>query len=249
MSNSQPAGSRLMQDLRSRVSPGSQSLLSSAYMTPQPAQTVSSDPVGDQSNSDQSLMSAAAPAQVAGQAPDPQAVQDISDLAKIDLFDQVLDEVAEPAPQTPEPSVLSQAVPLAVQQQAQQQAQDQSMQVGGPKKESLDGGSFGVASMELPDGMTYEVEPVPEIPPEVESYMSHVEKAAEIKPDTFVVAEDTVPDASQPAQPPRIVKVLPITKEQEAVGMKKNPTFSVRWLVEFGHKIAKMFAGEVVYRE
>jgi hypothetical protein len=44
------------------------------------------------------------------------------------------------------------------------------------------------------------------------------------------------------------VVVLPITEEVEEAGKKKNPNFSIRWLVEWSQRIIKMFAGKVVYK-
>jgi hypothetical protein len=194
----------------------------------------------------------------------PAPVEDVLDEAKLQIFEEVLNEVENTEPEAlqgnmqsvlqgdptiPEidPSVLAQAVPIAV---TQPQAQPQP-QGGGRQKETFDGrGSGTVASTELPGGMQYvEQEKVPELPPEVESYIEHVEADAQDDSQTVVIAEEAPVQPNAPVAPPRIVRVLPISKAQEEVGLRKNSTFSVRWLVEFGHKLAKMFVGQVIYRE
>lgn len=148
--------------------------------------------------------------------------------------------------------IFAQAIPAAVDQaqhELDQQAQQQIPQAGGRQKEHLEGSS-NVAAPELPADIYYvEEEKNPEIPPEVESYIQHVEDAAKIEPQKIVVAQEAIPDLSGAPTPPRIVKVLPITKEQEEVGLRKSTSFSIRWLVEFGHKLAKALVGQVVYRE
>lgn len=143
--------------------------------------------------------------------------------------------------------IFAQAIPTAVDQ-LQQATLQQQQQSGGRQKERLEGGT--VAAPELPADMQYvEEEKNPEIPPEVESYIQHVEDAAKTQPTNVVIAQDQLPeDAATPA-PPRLVKVLPITKEQEEVGLRKNTSFSIRWLVEFGHKLAKALVGQVVYKD
>lgn len=171
---------------------------------------------------------------------------------RLELFADVLDEIdggqATTLPdQQPEEdsSVLAQALPIAVQSYQDPSALG-SVSRG---KEQLGGGPHAV--VEQAAGVQYvEVEPTPELPPEVESYIEQVVDHAQQQPEMVVVAEE------QPAQPglatppaPRVVKVLPLTKMQEELGLKKNPQFSVRWLVEFSHKIAKMFFGGVIYRQ
>jgi len=42
---------------------------------------------------------------------------------------------------------------------------------------------------------------------------------------------------------------LPITKKEDKEGRKKSPKYSFRWLVEWSHKIIKVFAGKVIYRQ
>jgi hypothetical protein len=95
---------------------------------------------------------------------------------------------------------------------------------------------------------TVEAIPTPEISPEVESYLQKVEDTAGMAPKEIVIADgtQTAPVAHQyPSQP---VVVLPITKEQEEEGAKKNPKFSIRWLVEWSRRLMKIFFGKVIYR-
>ncbi len=171
---------------------------------------------------------------------------------RLELFADVLDEIdgaqtSTDSQMTPsqDSSVLAQALPIAVQSY-----QEPAPQVGVSRgKEQLGGGSH--AAVEQGASVQYvEVEQTPELPPEVESYIEQVVDHAQQQPEVVVVAEQQPPMANQaPTAAPRVVKVLPLTKMQEEIGLKKNPQFSVRWLVEFSHKIAKMFFGGVIYRQ
>lgn len=167
---------------------------------------------------------------------------------RLELFSDVLDEIDGGVQgiqeETTESMVLAQALPLAVS------SYQDPLQVGiGGKKESM-GGTQSVNSAELPGGIQYaEVEHAAELPPEVENYIEQVIDHAQTQPETVVVAEATPQPAPSATTPQRVVKVLPLTKIQEEIGLKKSPKFSVRWLVEFSHKIAKMFFGGVIYRQ
>ncbi len=167
---------------------------------------------------------------------------------RLELFSEVLDEIDGGVQQTEsavtESTVLAQALPLAVS------SYQDPLQVGiGGKKESM-GSAQTVNSAELPGGIQYaEVEHAAELPPEVENYIEQVVDHAQTQPETVVVAEVAPQPAPSATAPQRVVKVLPLTKMQEEIGLKKNPKFSVRWLVEFSHKIAKMFFGGVIYRQ
>lgn len=239
MSNSQPAGGRVLQTLVGSLSSGSQAMLSGSHLVNQvPA------------SSDGQVVPVQSPMATPSPAP-------LSEEEKLDVFAGILDEVesinkaelsATQAVDPPlAPSVLAQAVPVAVTQQASQQPT--AGYVGGRQKEMVGGGAL-TPSAELPGGVQLaEQEPIPEIPPEVESYIQHVEETAKTQPETIVIAPQRDVAAAPATTPPRVVRVLPITKEQEEVGLRKNSSFSIRWLVEFGHKLAKMFVGQVVYRE
>jgi hypothetical protein len=45
------------------------------------------------------------------------------------------------------------------------------------------------------------------------------------------------------------VIVLPITPATEDAGERKNPKWSIRWLVEWSRKLMKAFSGKIIYRE
>lgn len=181
----------------------------------------------------------------------PAATSALSQETRLRLFSEALDEIdggVSPrlsASGISTPSVISQALPLAVSSY-----QDPAQQVGISHGKEFIGGSQSAHSAELPGGMQYaEVEHAAELPPEVEKYIEQVTDNSQNQPQMVVVAEKTPHlEASTPTAP-RVVKVLPLTKVQEEIGLKKNPTFSVRWLVEFSHKIAKMFFGGVVYKQ
>lgn len=93
-----------------------------------------------------------------------------------------------------------------------------------------------------------EVEPTPEIPPEVESYLQKVEDNTNLAPPEIVIADGSQTSPVNHAYPAQPVVVLPITPEEEAQGAKKSPRFSIRWLVEWSRKIMKVFSGKVIYR-
>lgn len=94
-----------------------------------------------------------------------------------------------------------------------------------------------------------EVEPPsPEIPVEVEGYLQEVKDHQEQLPQEIVIAADQVTLQPTQNQPLRPVVVLPITPEMETAGLKKNPSWSLRWLVTWSRKLMKMFAGKIIYR-
>lgn len=92
-----------------------------------------------------------------------------------------------------------------------------------------------------------ETEPNPEIPVEVESFLQRAEQNTDKLPQEVVIADGTSEQAAT-NYPSRPVIVLPITEEEEKAGKSKGTRFSIRWLVEWSHKIIKMFAGKVIYR-
>lgn len=93
-----------------------------------------------------------------------------------------------------------------------------------------------------------EVEKLPEISPEVESFLHRVEDHADQAPKEIVIADGTV-ESSKTNYPSTPVVVLPITHEEEEEGRKKSPKFSFRWLVEWSDKVIKLFAGKAIYRK
>jgi len=86
-----------------------------------------------------------------------------------------------------------------------------------------------------------------ELPPEVEGFLKTVEDHQDQIPQEIVIANPQTGQALPRvmAQP---VIVLPITPEIEEAGKKKQPSYSVRWLVEWSWKMMKAFSGRVVYR-
>lgn len=92
-----------------------------------------------------------------------------------------------------------------------------------------------------------EVERNPELPVEVEGFLQRVQDFSAQPPQEVVIADGTNEQATT-NYPARPVIVLPITEEEEKKGKRKNPRNSIRWLVEWSHKVIKMFAGKVIYR-
>ena len=93
-----------------------------------------------------------------------------------------------------------------------------------------------------------EHEPSPEIPPEVEAYVERVESSTDQLPQEITVAGDNI-DSTPQHLPKKPVVVLPITPEIEKEAQFKGVHDSVKWLVEWSHKIMKMFSGSVIYRQ
>ncbi len=262
MSQLPPAGGRLLQSLQSQMSPSTQQLFAGSAIVSAPQSSGASIPTTAQQADSHATDSF--------QLASPTSPHDLDPEIKTKIFEEILEEVEQGTPSSPQQAVVSaldpnavyqpsqdagifaHAVPLAVEQAQDEMQQDQDLQqaqIGGRQKETLEGGGF-VASAELPGDIQYiEEEPNPEIAPEVESYIQHVAEQAKTEPQTVVVAQDAVPTADGQPTPPRIVRVLPITKAQEEVGMRKNTSFSIRWLVEFGRKLANALHGQVIYRQ
>jgi hypothetical protein len=144
--------------------------------------------------------------------------------------------------------LISQVVPQVVEQNTDTLNPANPVGSAG-SKESIDSVSLDQVAIDAARGaQQVEVEPSPEIPPEVESYLQKVEDHADTAPKEIVIADgsDTQPNNhNYPSQP---VVVLPITQDVEKEGAKKNPKFSIRWLVEWSRKIMKTFSGKVIYR-
>ncbi len=269
MSQIQPAGGRLLQSLQSRISPSTQQLFAGTPIAAVPHTQTQNLPTTTDSVSDTPIQEdVVVPANPTNFVHDLNPSDDnLAEAEKLAIFDDVLEQVESGAyaPQqaiataldptaiyTPseDTGLFAQAIPAAVTQAEEQIQQQMPAAPSGRPKEHLEGAVSGVAASELPADIQYvEEEKSPELPPEVESYIQHVEEAAQVAPQKIVVAQEpsTLPNA--PVAPPRIVKVLPLTKAQEEMGLRKNTSFSIRWLVEFGHKIAKALVGQVVYKE
>lgn len=103
---------------------------------------------------------------------------------------------------------------------------------------------------ELPGGMQYvDSEPKnPEIPPEVESYLTSVEDHPDKQPQEIVIAA-LAKQTYTPPVPKRTVRVLPITKEEAEAAKRQGVQHSIRWLYEFSEKLTKLFFNSVMYRQ
>jgi hypothetical protein len=165
-------------------------------------------------------------------------------------LEQVLQEASQSAPEPLPPeeiSSLAAAVPTAVAQVAEDSL-NPSYPVGGTVKEV---GPLPTAvetpQVDVSPGLQYvETEPQ-EMPPEVESFLTKVENHHEQLPQEIVIKENSAADPVLQSIPQPVI-VLPITPEIEKKGLSKNAEFSVRWLVEWSHKMIKMFAGRVIYK-
>lgn len=178
---------------------------------------------------------AAAPARTQAPVQTQPPAQGSDDLA---LLDQILAEAERTAPQ---------AVPTALFQTVDEATQALTPKTGMGGKETI--GVAGTKNVIEAAGSTQyvEYEPNPELPPEVEGYLNKTEQHSDQAPPEVVIADTTTAlptDRQLPSQP---VVVLPITPEVEKQGMSKPPQFSIRWLVEWSHKIMKMFVGKVIY--
>jgi hypothetical protein len=172
------------------------------------------------------------------------------DEGSVDLLNESISEVEQDQePATDEQVGLMSQVTSQVIDQATDTLNPQNPVGSAGSKESLDSVSLDQIAVDAArSAQQVEVEPTPEIPPEVESYLQKVEDHSETAPEEIVIADgsNTQPnDHNYPSQP---VVVLPITPEIEKKGARKNPRFSVRWLVEWSKKIMKVFSGKVIYR-
>ncbi|MBP7700802.1 hypothetical protein KA111_01935 [Candidatus Woesebacteria bacterium] len=153
-------------------------------------------------------------------------------------FGEVLEEIGSVAPQSFTSAIKKSTDTL-----------NPANPVGTFKEKQVPTSSTESASIDIAGGVqAVEVEKLPEIPVEVESFLHRVEENQDQAPDEIVIADGTVETvkASYPSTP---VVVLPITEEEEKEGEKKSPIFSLRWLVEWSHKVVKLFAGKAIYRK
>lgn len=143
----------------------------------------------------------------------------------------------------------AQAFPQVVEQQYQQQLNPPNAASVGQRESLATPNSPDFSGIDhIPGVQSVEHEPNPELSPEVASFLEKAEKNEGQLPEEITVAEDA--GTSMPRRTPKkAVVVLPITPEVEKQGMKKSPSWSIRWLVEWSRKIMKMFSGDVIYRE
>ncbi|MBP7875464.1 hypothetical protein KA012_00525 [Candidatus Woesebacteria bacterium] len=143
-------------------------------------------------------------------------------------------------------SVPPQALPQATED-LWQQAQPKGGVSG--KEQANANWSIDTAVQESGGKLTsVEAERSAEISPEVEKYLQRVERDQESPAEELAKLIPTVLAPTEPA-PTEVARVLPVTKQMAAIGHKKSPTFSVRWLVEWSDKLIKMFRGKAVYRK
>ncbi len=147
-----------------------------------------------------------------------------------------------------QPAFPSYAVPLAVDQTIQSQL-NPAYPVSIAKEKSEPGIRVEVPQVDMAAGVAaVEQERTPEISPEVEAYLSKVESHHDQQPQEVVFADGTTPQAQAThiAEP---VIVIPITPQNEKEAQLKSTKFSIKWLVEWSHKLIKMFVGRVIYRQ
>jgi len=167
-------------------------------------------------------------------------VNQISDSKKLDILDQVIDEVE---------SISSASVLDSVLPQVALQASDTLNPQAGitTAKEKTEAQAVIEAPADVGGSTQVELEKTPELPVEVEQYLEHVENNADQLPQEIVVTGDDI--AIQPSHRPMTpVVVLPISPDDEKEAQFKGPSWSIRWLIEWSHKIIKKFVGKVIYR-
>lgn len=158
-------------------------------------------------------------------------------------------EVLSVDPSLQDPSVLAQALPTAVTQVAAANLNPPAP-ASGAGKEKREATTPDAVTVEAAQGIQFvEQEPNPEIPPEVDGFLKRAEDHAAQAPQEIVIADGTTDTPVQTPRPSQPVVVVPITPEIEKKGEHKSPRLSIRWLVEWSHKIMKKFVGKVIYRE
>jgi hypothetical protein len=166
----------------------------------------------------------------------------------LDTLDRVINEVEQAMPEdNAAEGVVAQAVPQAISQTTDTLNPAQVSTV--TSKEAAESVSLDQVAVDAARGAQQaELEPSPEIPPEVESYLQKVEDHRETAPKEIVIADGSQTQPNDHQYPAEPVVVLPITEEEEQAGAKKSPKFSIRWLVEWSRRLMKIFTGKIVYR-
>lgn len=161
---------------------------------------------------------------------------DLTQDERLALFDQVLTEVEQAS------SVFDQVVPAAII--ANDPLNPQGITSSGARKPETVASNGNMQEAGLISQV--ELEPVSELPVEVEGFLERVEDHADKLPQELVVADGNVQALPQ-SHPTQTVIVLPITAEDEQ-NPAKDVRLSLTWLLEWSHKIIKKFVGKVVYR-
>lgn len=155
----------------------------------------------------------------------------------LNTFGEILDEIGSIAPQ---------AVAGAINQSTN--TLNPSNPTRSAKEKLATSSSIDTAPIDAGGGvMLVEHEKMPEIPVEVESFLHRVEDHQDQAPQEIVIADGTV-ETSKANYPSTPVVVLPITQDEDKEGQKKSLKFSLRWLVEWSHKVIKLFAGKAIYK-
>lgn len=158
---------------------------------------------------------------------------------------QLVQPLENPADQT---GLISQVIPQVVQESTDTLNPQNPVGSAG-SKESADSAVLDQIAVDAARGVQQvEVEPTPEISPEVESYLQKVEQHTDTAPQEIVIADGSMTQPNNHPYPSQPVVVLPITPELEKKGAHKSPKLSIRWLVEWSKKIMKVFSGKVIYR-
>ena len=145
--------------------------------------------------------------------------------------------------------MLTQAMPQALNQVAMKQDSLQQSATSTTQKEAAESVNLDQIAVDAARGaQLVEVEPQPEIPPEVESYLQKVDERTDTAPQEIVIADGSQTVPTKHPYPSQPVVVLPITKDEEKEGIKKSPKFSIRWLVEWSRRLMKVFMGKIIYR-
>lgn len=172
-----------------------------------------------------------------------------NDPTALNTLERVLDEVEAAMPtDAAAEGVVSQVVPQVVEQTAMAASQAQPVSVS-TSKEAAESVSLEQVAQDAARGaQQVELEPQPEIPPEVESYLQKVEDNQQTAPEEIVIADGSQTQPTDHQYPSEPVVVLPITAKEEQLGAKKSPKLSIRWLVEWSRRLMKVFAGRIIYR-
>lgn len=156
----------------------------------------------------------------------------------LDTFGEILDEIGMVAPQ---------AVATAINESTD--TLNPTNPTRSAKEKFASSGSIDSAPIDAGGGVTLvEHEKMPEIPVEVESFLHRVEEHQDQAPQEIVIADGTA-ETSKANYPSTPVVVLPITQDEDKEGQTKSLKFSFRWLVEWSHKVIKLFAGKAIFKE
>ncbi len=168
---------------------------------------------------------------------------ELSTQDRLTLLEEVLAEV-----EAQSASALSQAAPQVALEKTDDLNPDQVMGVG--LKEAEASTRPEISPAESGAGLQQvEYEKTPEIPVEVESYLTSVEEDQSKSPPEIAIADGSLQTSGQQKSIKKPVVVLPITPEEEAAGQKKSVHWSIRWLVEWSRRLMKIFKGEIIYRQ